>query len=313
MKINCCTSEMAEVQYCFTRITNQKATQYFADGKHKFYLEYCCHRPCIKGTNKCSSCHKIHSGARSQFDSTYPHGSIHEPIPDHSHIFGGTWYQERIALWGAPSAEVIALALQHQQEAQRYRTLDSLSKANQPFISEEMAKPKKVLNEVPNEVPNETTVATSNPPVKRTRKPKIVKTVETVEKVETVEIVEPIEVPVETVELVDQKPKRKPSKSTKKVKETTISLNDPPICKEVVIPTHIEHTIETVDIDGYDIEYVPLTYVEINHTTYFRDAKKNKLYQKIKDKIIGSYVGRYCPHTETICTEVPDSDEENDS
>ena len=90
-------------------------------------------------------------------------------------------------------------------------------------------------------------------------------------------------------------------------------MNEQPICKEVVIPTHIEHQIETIDIDGYDIEYVPLTYIEINHITYFRDSKKNKLYQKIKDKIIGSYVGRYCPHTETICTEVPDSDEENDS
>lgn len=285
---------MTDVSYCFTRITNQKATQYFADGKHKFYLEYCCHRPCIKGTDKCSSCHKIHSGARSQFDSTYPHGSIHEPIPDHSHIFGGSWYQERIALWGAPSAEVIALALQHQEEVHRYRTVDSLSKANQPCISQEMVKPKKMANEIVNEATE------TNPAVKRTRKPKIVKT----------EI--PIEI-VEAVEIVDQKPKRKPAKSTKKVKETTISLNDPPICKEVVIPTHIEHTIETVDIDGYDIEYVPLTYIEINHTTYFRDAKKNKLYQKIKDKIIGSYVGRYCPHTETICTEVPDSDEENDS
>jgi hypothetical protein len=86
-----------------------------------------------------------------------------------------------------------------------------------------------------------------------------------------------------------------------------------PICKEVVIPTHIEHQLETVDIDGYDIEYVPLTYIEIDRITYFRDAKKNKLYQMVKDKIIGSYVGRYCPHTETICTEVPDSDEENDS
>ena len=310
---------MTDVPYCFTRITNQKATQYFADGKHKFYLEYCCHRPCVEGTNKCISCHKIHSGARSQFDSTYPHGSIHEPIPEHSHIFGGTWYQDRIALWGAPSAEVIALALQHQEEVHRYRTTVSLSKANQPFISQEMAKSKKatneVANEMANEMANETVVSTSNkPPVKRTRKPKIGTIVSTTQVEASNEASnEAVEV-VEEVKPAEQKPKRKPAKSTKKSKETpTISLNEPTICKEVVIPTHIEHTIETVDIDGYDIEYVPLTCIEINHTTYFRDAKKNKLYQKIKDKIIGSYVGRYCPHTETICTDVPDSDEENDS
>jgi hypothetical protein len=310
-----------EVNYCLTRITNPKTTQYFADGKHKFYLEYCCCRPCIKGTNKCSSCHKIHSGARSQFDSTYPHGSINEPIPDHSHIFGGTWYQQRVSLWGAPSAEVIALAKQYQDEANRHRTSLSLSKANQPSISQEMVKPKKVETDIIG--------INDTQPVKRTRKPKVAATkADTVEHtVETINssmveplvepVVEPIKVPIE----VPVKPKRKTStktttKATKLINKdisSPIALNEQPICKEVVIPTHIEHQIETIDIDGFDIEYIPLSYIEIDRITYFRDTKKNKLYQKIKEKVIGSYVGRYCPHTGTICTEVPDSDEENDS
>lgn len=298
-----------EIHPCLTRITNPKTTQYFADGKHKFYLEYCCRRPCIEGTTKCKSCHKIHSGARSQFDSTYPHGSIDEPIPDHSHIFGGTWYQERVLTWGAPSAEVIALALQHQEEVNQYRTTFSLSKANQPFTSQEMAKSKKTVTDT---TATDTSIPYTNDnlPVKRTRKPKIVKTVEPIEaSINEVPVVAIVEIPVVP------KPKRKAAKSTKKTKQNspTISLNEQPICKEVVIPTHIEHQIETVNVDDYEIEYVPLTYIEIDRITYFRDANKNKLYQTMKDKGIGSYVGRYCPHTETICTEVPDSDEENDS
>jgi hypothetical protein len=280
---------------CHTRITN-KNFQYFADGVHKFYLEFCCERPCMDGRDRCTSCIKIHPGARSQFDSTYPHGHISEPIPDHSHIFGGSWYQHRVQLWGEPSQQVIALAQQHQREAQKYTPV---SKAKIASISQEMAR-KKVT-----EAATVETVA----PVKKPRKPRvatatveipIVAQVEQVAQVTQVAQVKPIKVP---------KPK-KAAKASPKVE--SVPVQETRICKEVVIPTHIEQQIEEIDANDYEIEYVPLTFIDIDHTTYFRDAK-NKLYQKIKEKIIGSYVGRYCPHTESICTETPDSDEENDS
>jgi hypothetical protein len=48
----------------------------------------------------------------------------------------------------------------------------------------------------------------------------------------------------------------------------------------------------------------------LGDATYFRDSKKNKLYKKIKEKTIGCYVGRYDPATETVHTDVPDSDDE---
>ena len=82
------------------------------------------------------------------------------------------------------------------------------------------------------------------------------------------------------------------------------------IQKEVVLPTHMEQDREEVDTDGFEIEYVKLSIFSIGDTTYFRDSKKNKLYKKIKDKTIGSYVGRYDPVSETIHTDVPDSDDE---
>jgi len=278
---------------CHTRITN-KNFQYFADGVHKFYLEYCCERPCLDGQNRCTSCIKIHPGARSQFDSTYPHGHMSEPIPDHSHIFGGSWYQHRVQLWGEPSPQAIALAQQHQREAHKYAPV---SKAKIASISQEMAR-KKVSDVVTVAATVETV-----PPVKKPRKPRVATATVTIvetEPVAAVTVATPIKVP---------KPK-KAAKSSPKVE--SVPVQETRICKEVVIPTHIEQQIEEIDANDYEIEYVPLTFIDIDHTTYFRDAK-NKLYQKIKEKIIGPYVGRYCSHTESICTEVPDSDEENDS
>jgi hypothetical protein len=289
---------------CHTRITNSKTLQYFADGVHKFYLEHCCQRPCLDGQNRCASCIKIHSGARSQFDSTYPHGHMSEPIPDHSHIFGGSWYQNRVQLWGEPSQQVIALAMQYQREAQQYIPL--ASKAKIASISQDMARKK---------VSETDTVATVSTvaPVKKPRKPRVATATATATAT-TVEI--PIVTQVEQVAQVAQvKPIKapKPKKAAKpSPKVENVPIQETRICKEVVIPTYIEQQIEEIDTNDYEIEYVPLSFIEIGHTTYFRDPK-NKLYQKIKEKIIGPYVGRYCPHTESICTEVPDSDEENDS
>ena len=291
---------------CHTRITN-KNFQYFADGVHKFYLEFCCERPCLDGQDRCKSCIKIHPGARSQFDSTYPHGHMSEPIPDHSHIFGGSWYQHRVQLWGEPSQQAIALAQQHQREALQYYTIPTVaSKAKMASISQEMARKKVSEATVAASLTTVETVETVVPvaPVKKPRKPRVATAtaveIPIVAQVEQVAQVKPIKVP-------------KPKKAAKTSPKVEIApVQETRICKEVVIPTHIEQQIEEIDANDYEIEYVPLTFIDIDHTTYFRDAK-NKLYQKIKEKIIGPYVGRYCPHTESICTETPDSDEENDS
>ena len=290
---------------CHTRITSPKTLQYFADGVHKFYLEYCCERPCLDGRDRCKSCIKIHAGARSQFDSTYPHGHMSEPIPDHSHICGGTWYQDRVRLWGEPSPSVIALALQYQREARQHDTIPNEIRTTEPSkakiasIPQDMARQKKVMEAVSEAVSEAVIVATIVEPVKKPRKPRIAT------ESATVATVAPI-----TVEIPVIAPKAKPrKKATKSPKVESVVIQEMGICKEVVIPTYIEQQIEEVDANDYEIEYVPLTFIEIEHTTYFRDAKKNKLYQKIKENI-GPYVGRYCPHTESICTDVPDSDED---
>lgn len=289
---------------CHTRITN-KNCKYFADGVHKFYLEYCCMRPCIDGQNRCKSCIKIHTGARSQFDSTYPHGHMSEPIPDHSHIFGGKWYHERVHDWGEPSAEVVALALQHQQEARQFYTIPTItpSKAESVSNSHDMGRPKKIVDESEKVVPDAK-------PVKRTRKPKI-GVVPAAPAVEDVPVAESVPVEEAPVDKVKAPPKSR--KKAAKPKEAPVKVEVVQnICKEVVIPTYIEEKIEEIDTIDYEIEYVILTNIEIANTTYYHDIKKQKLYQIIKNKQIGPYIGRYCPRTESICTDVLDSDEEKD-
>ena len=288
------------IRPCHTRITN-KNCKYFADGIHKFYLEYCCNQPCIEGQTRCKSCIKIHKGARSQFDSTYPHGHMSEPIPDHSHIFGGKWYEERIHVWGSPSEEVLALALQHQVEARQFYTVPILSKADVVSDKHDMGRPKKVVEPI---VTEEMIVAESITPVKRSRKPKVGTVVSTV--VDNV-----VEVPVAQV-LHDTKPPPKPRKKSTKPKEAPPKVEVQNICKEVVIPTYIEEKIEEIDTHDFEVEYVILTHIEIDKTLYYHDSKKQKLYEIIKNKQIGPYIGRYCPRTELICTDVPDSDEEKD-
>jgi hypothetical protein len=107
------------------------------------------------------------------------------------------------------------------------------------------------------------------------------------------------------------KPKvAKPKMAKPKVspKQTTSEVSNH---KEVAIPTHMEKSMEEFDTDGFEFEYVTLTPFEVNETNYFRDRKKEKLYKNIKGAI-GHYVGRWDSDTESIHTEVPDSDEEDE-
>ena len=111
-----------------------------------------------------------------------------------------------------------------------------------------------------------------------------------------------------------EKPKGKPKIAKPKVAKPKVSpkqTSEASNHKEVAIPTHMEKTMEEFDTDGFEIEYVSLVPFEVNETNYFRDRKKEKLYKNTKGSI-GYYVGRWDPDTESIHTEVPDSDEEDE-
>ena len=287
---------------CISRVTAIDARCYFADLKHKFFLEMRCSRACTDPTkNVCEDC-SIKTMSTIQWCRKIDHGTIDQPIPDRSHLFGGNWYEDGVRKWGAPSAESIKLAVEHQRKAR--------------MISDTVVGPSKVPSPSPD-----------MEPVKRGRKPKIAPT--------TVPITVPITaaiVPIEVVPSVmpsaipsvipmaaldvalDVVPIKKAAiKRPRKPKALTpVKMADPSMVqKEVVLPTHMEQEREEVDTDGFEIEYVKLSVFSLGDATYFRDSKKNKLYKKIKEKTIGSYVGRYDPSTETVHTDVPDSDDES--
>ena len=272
---------------CVSRVTAIDARCYFADQKHKFFLEMRCGRACLDQTrNVCEDC-SIKTMSTIQWCRKIDHGTIYDPIPDRSHLFGGNWYEDGVRRWGAPSAESIEKALEHQRNA-------------------------RMINDI---VPSK--VASPSPdmePVKRGRKPKIapaapIAVAPTILPSEEFDIIlEPI---IQTV--LEQPVKKAAVKRPRKPKALTpVKMADPSMVqKEVVLPTHMEQEREEVDTDGFEIEYVKLSVFVLGDATYFRDSKKNKLYKKIKEKTIGSYVGRYDPSTETVHTDVPDSDDES--
>ena len=276
---------------CLSRVTDERYARRFGDGEHKFYFEIRCNQPCVEGRDICKKCEKIYPECKNQFCRYFPHGKVTEPVPERSHIFGGKWYLDHLAEWGEPSQEMVRFAQQHQDAARQ--GVDAPSKEDKPSMRQEMPRKAKVVLEEPLEKPAAAPVAAPLPKQKRSRKVKIEEEVPLVDE-STIEETTPI-----------TKPKKKAAPKKKK-EETPVVL----VHKEVVIPTHKEDTLDEVDTEGYDVEYVKLSPFELDRVSYFRDSKKNKIYKRIKDKI-GEYIGRFDPDTESIDADIPDSDDEN--
>lgn len=272
---------------CLSRITDDTYCQNFGNGHNKFYIELRCNIPCSNGSDVCSKCSQKSSSCKLQHSRKFDHGKVNEPIPDNSHIYGSKWYYASVKKYGEPSADCIQFAEQYQRDAR------SNIVTNQTIIpSTDTTLPVKKTRKP--KVASETTTET---PVKRTRKPKVA----------------PETSISEDVTETQTEPSKKVTNSRKKVETTPYSslVNKPSLVyKEVSLPTHIETKLEDIDVDGFTIEYIQLSQFEHDGSTYFRDSKKNKLYKKIKDKI-GPYVGRYNSESDSINTDIPDSDDEN--
>lgn len=299
---------------CISRYTDDTYAQHFGDGRHKFYLEFRCNRPCLKGMDCCAKCAEK-SSTTLQHSRKFNHGNVNESIPDISHIFGGKWYYDGCRKWGAPPSEIIEFALQYQKEARGDFVVEQpdyseLSKAKKQSIPQEMARAKKIENPDNGD-------GTVTAPVKRGRKPKVApenpSEQESVTEQKPKKTRKPKVAPETTTESVDEAPKKRGGR--KKVEETPyaslIQSTNVMVHKEATLPTHLETSLEKIDADGYAIEYIKLVPFEVGAATYFRDTKKNKLYKKIKEKGIGAYIGRWNPDTDCIVSDIPDSDEEN--
>lgn len=269
---------------CMSRVTHDHSAQHFGNGRNKFYLEFRCTLPRFRDMDVCVRC--LEKKPKGQQDSrTYDHGKINEPIPEHSHIFGGTWYHTHVVKWGEPEASTVAFALEHQWEA---RGIEITSKVDvSSSYKEEMPRPKKEVA-VTDSLPAEK--------AKPGRKPKQVSSEE------------------ETKEAPPPKTKKRtaPRKKAEVTPYQSLASEQRLIYKEVTLPTHMEQTMEEVDLDDYEVEYVTLTPIEIGQMTYYIDRSSQKVFKRIRDKQMGDYVGRYDPVTESIHTDIPDSDDETD-
>ncbi len=326
---------------CLSRYTKEEFAQHFGNGRNKFYIEFRCGRSCPKEINRCAQCLEKSYGAL-QTSRRFEHGNVYDPIPDDSHIYGGKWYQEGVKKYGAPPVEIIEFALSYQREARGdfiveqpdYEAKDRKhnksvemprAKKAEPVVASDgvveapkrgRKKPQVVTSEV---VDTTSQVETETDKPKRGRKkPHITKSEEVSTEVSVV-----VAVAVEEPKEALVKPKkqsvaaggagRKSKKTEVNPYSSLISATtgtSQMVYKEVTLPTHLETSLEEFDTDGYEIEYVKLTPFEHKSSTYFRDNTKNKLYKKIKDNGIGEYVGRYNPDTDSIISDIPDSDDE---
>jgi hypothetical protein len=268
---------------CLSRITDETHAQYFGNGHNKFYIEFRCNLPCIRGSSFCLKCVGKSDTCKVQSSRKFQHGNIDEPIPDNSHIFGGTWYYKSCQKYGNPTEDVIQFAVKHQQQARQgfdpslYASAESAAAA----------------------------VATTDSKPKKKKTP--------VREVKQDETKEDEQINVIAKESRKGSTSRKPkaSKTPLNPYSSLVQQNNSLVYKEVSLPTHIENTIEELDTDDFDIEYVALQPFDLHGASYFRDHKKNKLYKNVKHKI-GEYVGRYDPDKEIIHTDLPDSDAEDD-
>ena len=193
---------------CINRYTNETYAQHFADGRHKFYLEFRCNAPCEEGEECCEKCLKITNGPVVQYFRTFNHGKVNEPILDRSHIYGGKWYHGAAKKYGAPPSEIIEFAIQSQRAARAGFIVhdynpDELDKTKKESVVQEMPRAKQIKTE-------ENTDVT---PVKRQRKPKVAAA-------ETAPILEP----TTTTEI---KEKKEPVKRTRKPKIATETVTEP--------------------------------------------------------------------------------------
>ncbi len=355
----------AEDNRCYSRIVSTGHFLYFGDGKHRFYLESRCPNHRLEGRATCERC-IVKIISKYQYTSNYQHGLIYEPIPPHSHLFGGSWYEENEKKWGKPSEEDLKHAMEIQKEARM-----DLSKVKASSVSKKMPRPRKNPTISVTPVPAPATVPPPAPSIQDLTKekelsistdiPEVPQTSSKVKRIrrpvaKKLSPMSPVPVAVESstyppstslpilglfqppeetvtkepvtateIEKEDEKTEEKPRRGKKKTdtepkKKVTKKKSPyeklvhslPVVHKDSCIPTHKEAEIEEHDIEDYETEEVRLSIFILDGTVYFRDSKKNKLYRRIKEKTIGQYVGRYDPYTDSIVTDVPDSDDEEE-
>jgi len=99
---------------CASRVVNNTYSQKFGDNHHIFYVEQRC--TTMSNSSVCILC-STKTDTKTQTSRKFNHGTINEPLPDNSHIYGSKWYNNIVKKYQTPSADIIEFAEKYQRTA----------------------------------------------------------------------------------------------------------------------------------------------------------------------------------------------------
>ena len=133
---------------CHARLTKWTTRSLIGDSKHYALAAYVCTGTVTEGLLCPACCNR--SRTHKKYEQRI-HGLLTEPIPESSHIYGGSWYWRQVAAAGEPPADWVLTAKALQAEAEEWVegawTMEASTcteyRARQPSLtaSTEQAKP----------------------------------------------------------------------------------------------------------------------------------------------------------------------------
>lgn len=269
---------------CKARIAIENERKTFGDPRYNFYLEFRCPYTIEENStstkSRCKRCEEKRETCREQWSRKFEHGNIDEELPPKSHIFGSEWFNEALKKYGLPSNRDIHIAMEHQARARKTKAATAAAKEDDNITKDQVDN---VIEDF-----TKLTVKEKKEPKKRTTKATTNQTSE--------ELKEPT----------------KAKRTRKKKDETTTDTTTITPFKDVVLdntPANIQYKEEQNSTPStYDnIEVVEVHLFNHSGKKYYRDYRKNKLYEYKKDSV-GKYVGRWNSETETLEKTIADSD-----
>jgi hypothetical protein len=92
----------------------------FGNGKTKCYLEHCCPNTVEEQGAYCNQhmtrFHPKYAHSKlCQWNFSFKHGSIKDPYNEASQLYGSPWYEKWYRVYGAPNADDLKIAQEHQE------------------------------------------------------------------------------------------------------------------------------------------------------------------------------------------------------
>lgn len=291
---------------CLSRIAPFPHFDYFGNNKNRFYMEMRCDRLRVQGSEFCEACQQKDPTYHYPSSRRFDHGKINEPIPLHSHIYGGEWYKENVKRWGEPNSDAIVKALECQRAARDGYSVKENIVSSEENMSKRGGKKAKepAVEDAP--APIVAPQAEVKVPKKRAKK-------KTEEPAPSLPLILQSDPPSPTEEkglsmedtipppVVVEPKKRKPAaKRAAKPLPTVVAA---PIIPTTIAAKYKEVEMEEVAMADYDV--VRVRVVPFRDSLWIEETKK-KVYRRG-----GEYVGRYDPATDQMDEDVPDSDAED--